>query len=234
MPPSRCHPVVEQREKHAVETVARVFLSSLLISGLVTGGCNHSHNSGATGLPGVNRSGGGTTKPGQNSPASVIFVEYVVTPHDVVARMLALAHVSPDDIVYDLGCGDGRILIAAAKEYGCRAVGVDLDRLRVEEARANAQKNGVADRVTVEQKDVLKVDLRPATVVTLFLGTELNRRLIPQLEQLPAGARIVSHNFGIGDFPPDEILRMSSREDDAEHLIYLWTCPFRKRALPNR
>ena len=151
-----------------------------------------------------------------------------MTLHDVVARMLELARVGPEDVVYDLGCGDGRILIAAAKNYGCRAVGFDLDRLRVAEARANADREGLSDRVTVEQKDVLKVDLRAATVVTIYLGTELNRRLIPQLEQLPPGARIVSHNFGIGDFEPDQTVRMTSREDHEEHLVYLWTSPLRK------
>ena len=164
----------------------------------------------------------------QHPPASVIFIEYVVTPHDVVSQMLKLAEVRRDDVLYDLGCGDGRILVAAAKKYGCRAVGVDLDRLRVRETKANAFKNNVADRITVEQKDVLAVDLRPATVVTLYLGRELNHKLVPQLEQLRPGARIVSHNFGIEGFPPDKVVRMTSREDHEEHLIYLWVCPLRR------
>jgi precorrin-6B methylase 2 len=158
----------------------------------------------------------------------VVFVEYVVTPHDVVAQMLKLAGVRSDDVVYDLGCGDGRILIAAAQQYGCRAVGFDLDHLRVEEARANAEKHHVADRVTVELKDVLDVDLRGATVVTIYLGTELNRKLVPQLQQLPPGARIVSHNFGIEGVTPDKVIRMTSHEDHEEHLIYLWTCPLER------
>jgi len=164
----------------------------------------------------------------ESRPATVVFVEYVVTPHDVVAQMLKLAQVRSDDIVYDLGCGDGRILIAAAKKYGCRAVGYDLDHLRVAEARANAEKNHVADRVTVELKDVLEADFRAATVVTLYMGTELNRKLIPQLQQLRPGTRIVSHNFGIEGFPPDEVVSMISREDHEEHLIYLWTCPLKR------
>jgi len=147
--------------------------------------------------------------------------------------MLELARVRSDDILYDLGCGDGRILVAAAKKYGCRAVGVDLDQMRVEETRASALKNGVADRVTVERKDVLEVDLRPATVVTLYLGTELNRKLAPQLEQLEPGARIVSHNFGIEGFAPDEVVHMTSGEDHDEHLIYLWVCPLRKADASN-
>ena len=166
----------------------------------------------------------------QSRSASVVFVEYVVTPHDVVSRMLQLAGVRRDDVVYDLGCGDGRILIAAAKKYHCQAVGFDLDPLRVEEARASARKHHVSDRVTVELKDILTVDLRPATVVTLYLGTELNRKLIPQLKQLAPGTRIVSHNFAIGDIPPDRVVRMTSREDQEDHLIYLWTCPLEPSA----
>jgi len=220
------------------ETLARICFGTLLAVGLLLTGCSQDHpvarpESESTDLAGDSREP--SEEPHapprafeQSPPAPVIFVEYVVTPHDVVARMLELARVGPEDVVYDLGCGDGRILIAAAKNYGCRAVGFDLDRLRVAEARANADREGVADRVTVEQKDVLKADLRAATVVTIYLGTELNRRLIPQLEQLPPGARIVSHNFGIGDFEPDETVRMTSREDHEEHLVYLWTCPLRK------
>jgi SAM-dependent methyltransferase len=162
--------------------------------------------------------------PGRDHPA-VIFVEFVTTPQDVVDRMLELARVGPNDVVYDLGCGDGRIVITAAKKYGCRAVGFELDRLRVREARANAIESGVADRVTIELKDALTVDLRPATVVTLYLGTELNARLVPQLQQLPPGSRIVSHDFGIEGFPADETVRMTSREDNRDHLIHLWNGP---------
>jgi ribosomal protein L11 methylase PrmA len=154
-------------------------------------------------------------------------VEFVTTPNDVVDRMLELAYVGPEDVVYDLGCGDGRIVVAAAKKYGCRAVGFELDRLRVREARENALKNGVAGRVTIELRDALKVDLRPATVVTLYLGTELNARLVPQLEQLAPGSRIVSHDFGIEGFPADKTIRMTSREDNRDHLIHLWNCPIR-------
>ncbi len=228
------------------EALARICIGSLLTIGLLLTGCSPAERASAHAVdtawaeahPTRSEVGDGPEASEeshalprafeQSPPAPVIFVEYVVTPHDVVARMLELARVGPEDVVYDLGCGDGRILIAAAKNYGCRAVGFDLDRLRVAEARANAAREGVADRVTVEQKDVLKVDLRAATVVTIYLGTELNRRLIPQLEQLPAGARIVSHNFGVGDFAPEQMVRMTSREDHAEHLIYLWACPLKK------
>jgi SAM-dependent methyltransferase len=214
------------------ETIPKACVAGLLIVGLWLTGCSPSRRA----IPPADETAGAVTDAfpspaepqAQPQEPSVIFVEYVTTPHDVVAQMLKLARVGPDDIVYDLGCGDGRILVAAAKKYGCRAVGFDLDHLRVEEARANAEKQGVADRVTIEQKDVLTVDLRPATVVAIYLGTELNRRLIPQLEQLPPGARIVSHNFGIGDFAPDEVVRMTSHEDREEHLVYLWTCPLKR------
>lgn len=204
--------------------------SSMLALGLVLGGCGRSD------LSDPNQVRQQLLIPPHESPgsrpATVVFVEYVGTPHDVVAEMLKLAQVRSDDIVYDLGCGDGRILIAAAKKYGCRAVGYDLDHLRVEEARANAEKNHVADKVTVELKDVLEADFRDATVVTLYMGTELNRKLIPQLQQLKPGTRIVSHNFGLEGFPPDEVISMTSREDHEEHLIYLWTCPLKRQPQP--
>jgi len=137
------------------------------------------------------------------------------------------AQVTKRDVVCDLGCGDGRIIITAAKRYGCRAVGYDLDHLRVEEARRNAEKSGVAHRVTVEQKDILQADLREATVVTLYLSHKLNERLILQLQALRPGSRIVSHDFDLAGIPPDKVVEMTSREDRRKHTIYLWTCPLK-------
>ena len=164
------------------------------------------------------------------SPASgrepaVLFVAYATTPPDVVNQMLKLARTAKNDVVYDLGCGDGRIVITAAKKYGCRAVGYDLDPLRVQEARANAQKSRVAHLVTIEQQDILKADFRQATVVTLYLGSEINARLIPQLRKLKPGTRIVCHDFGLGQVPPDQVVEMTSRTDGRNHTLYLWTCP---------
>ena len=164
-----------------------------------------------------------------NEPA-VVFVEYVATPHDVVDRMLKMAQVTKRDVVCDLGCGDGRIIVTAAKRYGCKAVGYDLDHLRVEEARRNAEQNGVAHLVRIEQKDILKVDLREATVVTLYLSPKLNERLIPQLRALRPGSRIVSHDFSLAAIPPDKVVEMTSREDRRKHTIYLWTCPLKAAA----
>jgi len=168
--------------------------------------------------------------PGQASTTAgrkpaVLFVAFVVTPQDVVDRMLKVAGVTKHDVVYDLGCGDGRIVVTAARKYGCRAVGYDLDPLRVREARMNAEKSRVAHLVTIEEKDILKADLQEASVVTLYLGTELNARLIPQLRKLKPGARIVSHDFSIDKIPPDKVVEMTSRADARKHTIYFWTCP---------
>jgi len=169
----------------------------------------------------------GATARGTRS--SVVFVEFVATPQDVVERMLEMAGVTKNDVLYDLGCGDGRILVTAARKYGCKAVGYDLDPLRLEEARRNAARHGVSHLVTIARKDVLKVDLREATVVTLYLGTEINARLIPQLERLRPGARIVSHEFPLADIPPDKTADMISRADGLKHTVYLWTCPLPAR-----
>jgi ribosomal protein L11 methylase PrmA len=162
--------------------------------------------------------------------AAVVFVEFVATPQDVVERMLEMAGVTKNDVLYDLGCGDGRIIVTAARKYGCKTVGYDLDPLRLEEARENAARHGVSHLVTIERKDVLKADFQEATVVTLYLGTEINARLIPQLEKLRPGARIVSHDFGIGDLPPDKTVDMISRADGLKHTLYLWTCPLPARS----
>src|SRR5204863_6551285 len=112
-------------------------------------------------------------------------VPYVPTPQGVVDRMLETAKVKKTDVVYDLGCGDGRIVVTAAKKYGCKAVGIDLDPQRVGEARDNVARQGVEHLVTVRQGDIFRLDLSRATVVTLFLLPDVNVRLIPQLERLP-------------------------------------------------
>jgi SAM-dependent methyltransferase len=178
----------------------------------------------AAGAPGMTGQTAGGNKP------AVVFVEFVATPQDVVERMLEIAGVTKDDVVYDLGCGDGRIVVTAARKYGCKAVGYDLDRLRIEEARSNAARHGVGHLVTIERKDVLKADLREASVVTLYLGTEINARLIPQLEKLRPGARIVSHDFALGDLSPDKTVDMISQADGLKHRVYLWACPLPARS----
>jgi len=155
-------------------------------------------------------------------------VVYVPTPHDVVTKMLQLAAVTKKDVLYDLGCGDGRIVVMAAKKYGCRAAGFDIAPERVRESRENVKKNKVESLATIRQQDVFKLDLSPASVVTLYLLPELNVRLIPQLEKLKPGSRIVSHDFDMEGVKPDKVVHLKSNEDNEEHTIYLWTTPLKK------
>jgi len=160
---------------------------------------------------------------------NAVDVIYVATPQDVVDKMLELAQVSKDDLVYDLGCGDGRIVVTAAKRFGCRAVGFDIDPRRVEESLQNVQKNNVGHLVNIEQKDIFTLDLSKADVITLFLLSRLNVKLIPQLEKLRPGSRIVSHTFGMEGVKPDQVVKMISKEDKTEHTIYLWTTPLKRK-----
>jgi cyclopropane fatty-acyl-phospholipid synthase-like methyltransferase len=148
---------------------------------------------------------------------------YIPTPEDVVDRMLTLAQVSRDDLVYDLGCGDGRIPIAAAKKYGARGVGLDIDPKLVALARANAVAAGVDRLVDFRVEDVLTADVSNASVVTLYLLSSSNERLRPMLmRQLKPGARIVSHAFSMGrDWPADKVDQFVSARGD-EVTLYLW------------
>jgi tRNA G37 N-methylase Trm5 len=157
-------------------------------------------------------------------------VMYIPTPHDVVDKMLELAAVRKDDVVYDLGCGDGRIVVAAAKRFGCRAHGVDVDPLRVEDAKRNVKKNGVEHLVTIREGDLFEVDLSEATVVTLYLSTRYNTKLVPQLNRMKPGSRIVSHLFGIKGVKPDRVIQVPSKADKRKHALLLWTTPLGKRA----
>jgi ubiquinone/menaquinone biosynthesis C-methylase UbiE len=155
---------------------------------------------------------------------------YVPSPPEVVDRMLALAEVTTADVVYDLGCGDGRIPIAAAKKYGARGVGLDIDPKRIEEARANAKAAGVDQLVEFRVEDVMKADVSDATVVTLYLLTSSNLKLRPMLtRQLKPGARIVSHAFSMGsDWPADKIDRFTTSTGD-EITLYLWKADGKQR-----
>jgi SAM-dependent methyltransferase len=147
---------------------------------------------------------------------------YVPTPTDVVDRMLMLANVGPDDVVYDLGCGDGRIVIAAAQKFGARGVGVDIDANLINQAEAQARAAGVANRVRFRIQDALTVDVSDATVVTLYLLSASNVKLRPILtKQLRKGARIVSHSFPIGDWEPDVVDSFRDALGTARTL-YLW------------
>jgi ribosomal protein L11 methylase PrmA len=152
---------------------------------------------------------------------------YLPTPQDVVERMLASAAISKNDLVYDLGCGDGRVLVTAAKTYGCRCRGYDVDPLRVRDSLRNARQHGVEELIEVERKDIFTLDLKEADVVFLYLLPELNVRLIPQLQQLKPGTRIVSHLFDMQGVTPDKVLHFNSSEDSSDHVVYVWTAPLR-------
>ncbi|HEV2763658.1 MAG TPA: class I SAM-dependent methyltransferase [Pyrinomonadaceae bacterium] len=156
-------------------------------------------------------------------------VPYVPTPEPVVARMLEMAGVKKDDLLYDLGSGDGRIVITAAKKYGARGVGYDIDPLRIRESNENAQRAGVADRVRFVQGDLFQADLSGASVVTLYLLPEINDRLRPKLlKELKPGTRVVSHNYGMTDWEPLELAEVEVRGDT--HYIYSWVIPPRADA----
>ena len=156
-------------------------------------------------------------------------VVYVGTPSDIVTKMLELVEPKPDDVLYDLGCGDGRIVVRAAKLYGCRAIGYDINPVRVRESLDNIQRNDVEDLAIVERRDVFTVDLTPATVVTLYLLPEMNARLIPQLQQLQPGARIVAHDYGIRGVAPDKSITVESKVDGVPHYLYVYTAPLKMK-----
>lgn len=142
---------------------------------------------------------------------------YVETPPHIVTSMLKLARVHPGDMVYDLGCGDGRIVIAAAKEFGANGVGVDINEDRIATARTNARTAGVQDRVTFEVQDLFATDLRSATVVALYLLPEANLRLRDRLQQeLKPGTRVVANSFGMGDWKPDAVENVDGNP------VYMW------------
>jgi predicted O-methyltransferase YrrM len=151
-------------------------------------------------------------------------VIFVPTPQDVVEDMLRLANVNKSDVLYDLGSGDGRIPITAARMYGIRAVGIDIDPQRIREANENAKKAGVTHLVEFRQEDLFKTDFREATVVTLYLLPDLNVKLRPRLwEELKPGTRIVSHQFEMGGWKPEKRLESNNRT------IYFWTVPERDK-----
>lgn len=147
-------------------------------------------------------------------------IHYVPTPEPVVAAMIEMAEIGEGDVLYDLGSGDGRIPIAAAKQFGVRAVGIEIDPRLIRKAQANAKAAGVSHLVEFREADLFATDFSDADVVTLYLGDTLNLRLRPQLlEQLHPGARVVSHDFGMGDWTPEE------RRVVANRPVYKWTVP---------
>ncbi len=147
-------------------------------------------------------------------------VHFEPTPIEVVEAMLRKAGVNQNDVVYDLGCGDGRFVIFAAKQFGARGVGVDIDPVRIKESKENAQKENVTDRTTFIEGDLFKTDIREATVVTLYLLNELNYQLRPKLfAELRPGSRIISYTFDMADWEPDEMVQVGGR------FFYYWVIP---------
>jgi ribosomal protein L11 methylase PrmA len=188
--------------------MARVLLLATAVA--VSPGCAWSNASAATGDASTPR----------------LDVPYEPTPPEVVRAMLELARVAPGDTVYDLGCGDGRIVVAAAK-VGARGVGVDIDPQRIREARANARAAGVEDAVEFRVGDLFAADVRPATVVMLFLWPEVNLRLRPKLlEELRPGTRVVSHWHDMGDWRPEKTIQVSGRN------VHLWVIPEHGKRAP--
>src|SRR4051794_13725127 len=179
----------------------------------------------STGATGPQQSPAGARDDGkvaaQTTPQKKPDVIFVPTPQEVVDKMLEMAEVKKGDVLYDLGCGDGRIVVTAAKKYGVKAIGFDVDPQRISEARANVKENGVDNLVTIRQADIFETDLKAASVVTLYLLPELNVRLMPQLEQLGRGARIVSHDFDMKGAKPKKVVTLQDDQGDEEHSIYL-------------
>jgi precorrin-6B methylase 2 len=168
------------------------------------------------GALGISGYAGAQDQPPTRGP-DVIFVP---TPEEIVDTMMKMAAVTPKDVVYDLGCGDGRIVITAAQKYGARGVGIDIDPERIKEANANAKTAGVTDKVRFVRGDLFEADISEATVVTLYLHTDLNIKLRPKLmKDLNPGTRVVSHAFNMGDWKPE---RQTSIRGTT---VYLWRIP---------
>lgn len=157
-------------------------------------------------------------------PARTPDVVFVPTPHEVVDKMLELAEIKSGDVVYDLGCGDARIVVAAAKKYGVKAYGFDIDPKRVAESLENVRTNKVEHLVTIKQADIFTLDLSKADVVTLYLLPALNVRLIPQLEKMKPGSRIVSQSFDMQGIKPVKVV------EDGTRKIYKWTVPLERES----
>jgi SAM-dependent methyltransferase len=164
--------------------------------------------------------GSGNSASAQKAPLRAPDVRYEPSSPEQTRAMLQLAGVTKKDVVYDLGCGDGRLVITAAKEYGARGVGIDIDPQRIKESVANAQKENVTRLVEFRNEDLFETDIREATVVTLYLWPWINLKLRPRLwKELKPGTRVVSHYHDMGDWPPEKTIEVEG------HKIYLWTIP---------
>jgi SAM-dependent methyltransferase len=214
------------------KSIFRIFFAGLGLATVVLVGCTQTRNLEAVLAEPTAQSPEAVAQVSQNttvpttapstieSPTRRPDVIYVPTPRTVVEEMLRLADVQADDLVYDLGSGDGRIVIAAARDRGAHGVGIDIDPRRVREATENAKLAGVSDRVEFRQQDLFETDFSDATVVTLYLLPDLNLKLRPKiLQELKPGTRIVSHSFDMGDWQPEQVVEVDGRT------IYYWTVP---------
>lgn len=208
--------------------------TSLSVAGLAIAGCTQTVQPQATASPTVETTSPSSTttaspntttqSPATEQPERTPDVVYVPTPEVVVQTMLETAKVNKNDVLYDLGSGDGRIVITAAQKYGARGTGIELRPELVKEAQENAKKAGVADRAQFKQADLFTTNFSDATVITLYLLPELNVKLRPRLlKELKPGTRIVSHDFDMGDWKPDRTVKVKGPQ--REHTIYFWTVP---------
>ncbi len=155
-------------------------------------------------------------------------VVYVGTPYDLVSKMLQMANVKKTDVVYDLGCGDARMLVLAAQKYGCRGVGYEIDPEMVRASLSNVARNHVEKLVKIIQADIFTVDLSNADVIPLYLLPEMNSKLIPQFQKMKPGSRIVCHAYDLEGFVPDKRIHIVSNEDNADHTLSLYTIPLKR------
>lgn len=161
---------------------------------------------------------------GQDDPPFTLDVPYVPTPEVIVDEMLHMAEVDGNDVLFDLGCGDGRIPITAAKRFGTRGVGIDLNPERVNEAKEKARKEEVSHKIQFLEGNLFDLDLEEATVISLYLFPEVNMKLRPKLLSLKPGTRVISHNYDMGDWKPEKTRKIKA-PNGSEHTLYLWRVP---------
>ena len=155
-------------------------------------------------------------------------VVYVGTPYDVVSEMLHRAQVNKNDLIVDLGCGDARILVLSAQKYGSHGIGYEIDPDMIRASKRNVEKNNVAELVQIIQADIFTVDISKADVLPIYLLPEMNLKLLPQLETLKPGSRLVFHNYDLEGFVPDIKVELVSNEDNSIHTLYLYTTPLKR------
>lgn len=202
----------------------KFFLVALSVGSLMSAGCTQQRDLDAQAQQNPTTIETPASPTNVEAPERDPDVPYVPTPNEVVTQMLQIANVKKGDVLYDLGSGDGRIVISAAQKYGTRGVGIDINPERISEANANAQAAKVTDRVQFRQQDLFKTDLSEATVVTLYLLPDINVKLRPQLfKQLKPGTRIVSHDFDMGEWKPERVVQVQG--PTRQHTVYYWVVP---------